>query len=100
MGRVSSDADELTLAEETLIANLQAGTGQAEVPTGVINGSNTAFTLSKSPSPVGSLKLVLNGITLKAGGEDYTLAGTGITMVSGPLTGSIFLAWYLIDTDT
>lgn len=66
-----------------------------ETPTGTINGSNKSFTLAQTPSPVGSLKLYLNGLRLKsAAGNDYTLSSKTITMLYAPETGSNFLADY------
>jgi hypothetical protein len=66
----------------------------AEVPSGTINGSNTAFTLAHTASPAASLILTLNGVVQKAGGVDYTLSGTGITMAAAPVSGDGLLAWY------
>lgn len=66
----------------------------AEVPGGAIDGSNTAFTLAHTASPAASLMLVLNGVVLKAGGADYTLSGTSITMTTAPTGGDVLLAWY------
>jgi len=101
MGRTSATGDELTLQEETLIANAQAGTYSEVVPTGVVNGANTVFTLPASPSPASSLHVKMNGAHLKAGGEDFTLsAGLTITFVTAPPSGSIILATFLVDTDT
>lgn len=96
-----SGADELTDTEETLIANLQAGTYQNETPSGTVNGSNTTFTLAASPSPAASLHLTVNGALQQEGaGNDFTLSGNTITFNNAPLTGSIILATYDVDTDT
>lgn len=66
----------------------------AEVPSGSINGSNTAFTLANTPVS-GSVKLYLNGQRLRAGaGNDYTISGTSITMASAPLSGEYLEAEY------
>ncbi len=65
-----------------------------ETPSGTINGSNPTFTLANSPSPTGSLQLVLNGSTQKSGGEDFTLSGDTITFVIVPPSGSTLLSWY------
>lgn len=71
-----------------------------ETPSGSINGDpdtgsgNTTFTLANAPSPAASLILVLNGQVLTAGGEDYTLSGSTITMTVAPLTGGVLRAWY------
>jgi hypothetical protein len=66
-------------------------------PTGAINGVNTAFTLSQTPSPSASLTVFLNGLLMSAG-VDYTLAGTTITFASAsvPQTGDILLCSYRI----
>jgi hypothetical protein len=70
-----------------------------ETPTGTIDGSNTAFTLAFAPSPAASLILVQSsgaggGSVLKAGGVDFTLSGTSLTMTNPPPTGDSLLAWY------
>jgi hypothetical protein len=76
-----------------------AGSGSAVnfaddiTPTGVINGSNTTFTLPSTPNPASSLKLYLNDLLMKQG-EDYTLATATITYTSAPPTGSAHIAFY------
>lgn len=65
-----------------------------ETPSGLINSSNTVYTLVHTPSPAFSLQLYLNGALQQAGGGDYTLSSATITFNSAPLTGSILLAWY------
>jgi len=66
----------------------------AEVPTGTLDGSNTAFTLASSPVPAASLQLFENGILLKAG-TDYTLAGAAITFLGRtPQLGDLLVANY------
>lgn len=58
-----------------------------EIPSGSINGSNTAFTLANSPV-AGSEHLYLNGVLQESGaGNDYTISGANITMLTAPLTG-------------
>jgi len=58
-----------------------------EIPTGSINGANTAFTLANSPV-AGSEHVYLNGILQESGaGNDYTISGANITMLTAPLTG-------------
>ena len=52
-----------------------------EIPSGSINGSNTAFTLANTPV-VGSEHVYLNGVLQESGaGNDYTISGTAITML-------------------
>lgn len=66
-----------------------------EVPSGLINGSNTAFTLSNTPIS-GSEMIHLNGLLQEeGGGNDYTITGSGITMIPAPETNDILLATYL-----
>lgn len=58
-----------------------------EIPSGSINGSNTAFTLANIPI-LGSEHVYLNGMLQESGaGNDYTISGASITMLSAPLTG-------------
>lgn len=58
-----------------------------ETPTGLVNGSNTAYTLANTPL-AGSEHVYLNGILQEPGaGNDYTISGTGITYLTAPVTG-------------
>jgi hypothetical protein len=79
---------------DRLFANYFYGSGSltpfSQTPTGVINGSNTAFTLTHSPQ---ILFLTRNGVQLVVG-TDYTLSGTNLTMTAAPQTGDIFNAQY------
>lgn len=67
----------------------------AEIPQGLINGINTTFTLSASPSPAASLELMRNGLRLSSG-ADYSLSGNAVTffVASTPLAGDLILASY------
>lgn len=66
-----------------------------ETPAGTINGSNTAFTLAFTPSPLASLQLFYNGQLQDVGvGNDFTISGNAITMLFAPSTGSKLRAWY------
>ncbi len=78
------------------------GTGQtatfsdAEVPSGIINGANTIFTLAAAPNPVLSLKLYKNGMLQQQNG-DYTLSGTTVTFTTAQVTpqpGDSIVAYY------
>jgi len=66
-----------------------------ESPAGIVDGSNTVFGLSAVPDPSTSLAVYRNGMLQKIG-QDYTLAGTTITFVSGatPQPGDTLLASY------
>ena len=66
-----------------------------EVPSGAVDGSNVAFSISSAPSPVSSLHLFRNGLLQKVG-FDYTISGTSITFVSAatPQPGVTVMASY------
>jgi hypothetical protein len=58
-----------------------------EVPSGSINGSNTSFSLANTPV-AGSEHVYLNGVLQESGsGNDYTISGATITMLTAPLSG-------------
>lgn len=65
-----------------------------EVPTGAIDGSNTAFVLANTPTS-GSEEVYLNGLLQDQGaGKDYTISSGTITMLTAPLTGEKILVNY------
>ena len=66
-----------------------------EVPTGSINGSNSAFRLASAPSPASSLQLYRNGL-LMLPGTDYQITANAITffLASVPQTGDLLVASY------
>ncbi|WP_280465223.1 hypothetical protein [Nocardia brasiliensis] len=58
-----------------------------ETPSGDVNGSNTAFTLANTPI-AGTEMLFWNGLLMEPGaGNDYTISGANITMLSAPVAG-------------
>lgn len=63
-----------------------------ETPVGTVNGSNTTFTLSKTPIG-GSLKLYVGGSRQRVT-QDYTLSDRTITFIIPPVVGEILLADY------
>jgi hypothetical protein len=63
-----------------------------ETPTGTIDGTNKAFTLSETPEAV-TLQVFFNGL-LQEPTDDYTLTGSTITMVEAPITGDKIRAIY------
>ena len=75
------------------------GTGAAPnyadyvTPTGLVNGSNTVFTLPQAPSPAASLRLYRSWQIMKPG-VDFTLSGETITYTTSPKTGTVHLAFY------
>lgn len=67
----------------------------AEVPTGAIDGTNAAFTLSAMP--IGNTQLLFrNGLALFPAGGDYTIGGTQVTFDAGsiPQAGDKLVACY------
>ena len=92
-GDITSVTDNRTWA--TIVNNATASSfATREVPTGTINGSNTAFTLANTPV-AGSETLYLNGVVQNSGaGNDYTISGAAITYLTAPSTGDILLASY------
>ena|SRR5215813_2467063 len=80
------------------------GISSEEVPSGVLDGANSTFTLSFQPLPWSSLHLYRNGLRLKRG-LDYVLSGQNHNQVvfcnpcadgsSGiPLPGDVIVADY------
>lgn len=68
---------------------------------GTIDGVNTAFQMSTSPSPLGSLQLFVNGVLQRAGIE-YTFTGRNVTFAPGsaPPQGATLTAWYRVSPDS
>jgi hypothetical protein len=64
-------------------------------PAGIVDGSNTSFTLSGVPSPATSLAVYRNGVLQKTG-QDYTFASGTVQFVaaSAPQPGDTLLASY------
>jgi len=64
-------------------------------PAGIVDGANTAFTLSATPNPASSLAVYRNGILQKAV-QDYTANGNVVTFVTAdaPQPGDTLLASY------
>jgi len=97
---VGVNIDAATMAITTNQLGVKAGVFQAagayltaanfvtrETPTGSVNGSNTTFTLAATPT-AGTEELYLNGILQDQGaGNDYTISGATITMLTAPLSG-------------
>ena len=54
-----------------------------EVPSGTVNGTNTAFTLSQTPVETDAVLVFLNGIQREKTAE-WTLSGATLTFVTAP----------------
>lgn len=58
-----------------------------ETPSGAVDGTNTTFTLANTPT-AGSEMGFLNGLLQEPGaGNDYTISGATVTMLTAPATG-------------
>ena len=66
-----------------------------DAPAGLVDGANTAFTLSGVPNPAASLAMYRNGMLQKPG-QDFTLSGNQIQFVSAaaPQAGDTLAANY------
>jgi len=77
------------------------GTGfvDGETPSGTIDGSNSSFTLSGTPTPSASLLLYRNGLLQKQS-LDYTLSGGTVSFTASavPQTGDVLAAFYRVDS--
>jgi len=81
---------------------LQPSFVDGDSPAGIVDGSNTSFTLSAVPDPASSLAVYRNGVLQKTG-QDYTLTGSTIQFVAAdaPQPGDTLLAGYrLTATDS
>jgi hypothetical protein len=66
-----------------------------ETPGGLVNGSNTTYTLANTPV-VGSEEVFLNGLLQEPGaGNDYTISGATITYLTAPPTGDRLRVSYM-----
>jgi hypothetical protein len=66
-----------------------------EVPSGLLNGSNTTYTLAHTPTS-GTEEVFLNGLLQNAGaGNDYTISTNTITMLSAPVSTDLILVNYV-----
>lgn len=77
----------------TIASTAGGGTEAQEVPAGVINSVNTAFTLANVPLTAASVKLYLDGL-IQVQGTDYTIVGAAITMTAAPLFAQTLYADY------
>lgn|SRR3990167_9590506 len=85
--------------EQTVLAAIADGSYFVHnvTPSGLINDSNTSFTLSSAPNPAASLELRLNGVVLRSGASnDFTLSGVTITMNVAPASGDTLTATYTV----
>jgi hypothetical protein len=94
-GAVGATTDCLRVDGTSAACTVPTNFVDAESPGGVVDGSNTTFTLAGAPSPATSLHLFRNGVRQKAG-FDFTLSGSTVSFVSAatPQPGDTLLADY------
>jgi len=88
---IGVNIDTATMAINTNLLGVKAGVylGPAnfvtrEIPSGAMNGVNTAFTLANTPT-ANTEQVFLNGLLQEPGaGNDYTISGAAITMLTAP----------------
>jgi hypothetical protein len=76
----------------TVAGGSSATSVYAEVPSGVVDGSNTIFTIAASPK-AGSERIYVNGIRMRRE-ADYTISDVTITLVTSPPVDSNILVDY------
>jgi hypothetical protein len=81
-GTLPQSSDILSASYRLSVSIPGVGFVDQETPSGAINGVNTTFTLSQTPSPSTSLAVYRNGLRLSSG-VDYTLSGAVITFLTG-----------------
>jgi hypothetical protein len=79
----------------TCAADGGANLNQA-APTGLINGSNTSYTLSPTPTQASDVSCFVNGLQMQQGaGNDYTISSATITWLAALPTGAkLNCLWY------
>ncbi len=83
-----------TITADKLASGIISSFVDKENPAGLINGTNTAFTIVSTPI-TGSEQIYLNGILQESGaGKDYTIADKAITFTNAPATGDVVFVWY------
>lgn len=65
-----------------------------EIPSGVVDGVNKEFTLSKFPHSEDGTIVFLNGVPLLFGSE-FTMSNKVLTLVEAPVEGQRVFVWYV-----
>jgi len=67
---------------------------EQEIPSGTVNGSNLAFTLSSTPHSNKAVMLTVDGLILRQT-SDYSISGNAITMTTAPVVGQQLYVFYI-----
>lgn len=70
------------------------GVFEQEVPTGLVDSSNTSYSLASTPHSNEAVIVFINGLAQRYT-TDFSVSGTTITMVSAPSTGSSIFVFYI-----
>jgi hypothetical protein len=99
LASINSSISTLSTAVQNIPTGSVTGVAfvDAEVPSGVVNGTNGVFSLSQSPSPASSLQLYRNGVELTAG-LDFTVTTNSVAFASNaiPQAGDALTAYYRV----
>ena len=68
--------------------------GFGEIPSGLVNGVNVDFTVTKAPSSDGSILVFVNGRNI---GNNFSYNLSVITLNEAPVLGQEVFVWYLTD---
>lgn len=92
---IVNDGETKKVTKANFLKDVQsAGITEGEVPAGLVDGSNTVFTLSYEYQ-TGTTRVYLNGLRMRLDG-DYTETGdTEITFVEPPLEGDTITIDYI-----
>jgi hypothetical protein len=80
----------ITISATNTVPNFADG----ELPSGVIDGVNTTFTLAHTPSPSRSLQVYLNGSYKYPAAVDYQLSGSTVVFVVAPPAAAHLTVFY------
>lgn len=97
----NADLYRLSAGSSAAAAPASSGSGVtciiAEVPAGLVNDSNTSYTLSYAPTTAKMALVIINGL-INYVTTHYTLTGTALSFVTAPSTGDRIIVIYVTDS--
>ena len=91
-------AVDLTVRDIAQPYQVVAPTFKQEAPAGLVNGTNTAFTLSATPNGSAGVIVILDGQVLPS--SAWSLSDTTLTLANAPAVGQSVYAWYIINSSS
>lgn len=67
---------------------------EGETPSGLVNGTNTVFTIAQAPLEGETVDVFLDGLKQRPG-TDYTVSGSTITFTTAPVAGQTIRVDYI-----